>query len=576
MNQAERRIAPLYFESSGRIVKLLGRESIANPNVAILEMIKNAWDNDATLVEVAFCDLTSGKGKLTIRDNGTGMTLKEIRENWMVAATDAKVTSPTTERLGRPKIGEKGIARFALENLSESLTVISKPEGQSEGHRILFDWTQFEKSDAKFEKIPNECYSFSKRKDEHGLECVLTPLREKWDLDRLLNLAGDIESVLPPVIKPSHFDIRFIVPEYPQVAAVSLESKLLKKAVYVCHFELGKDGTIIREFCVGKDRISRQKSKNLSFACGPLVSRLHFFFRDMGKYEVAQKTGIYGSKLDFAIADLREFLDKWGGVKVYRDNFRVKPYGDPNTDWLGLDKLRVDDPSIYPESEQVLGFIQISRKDNPQLIDTTTREGLISNKAFRDMFSFMEEGIRFFADVRRTLKDRELGAKAVRRKRVRARPKGEMPRPPLLTLGGKYADPFYQKLEDEINEAYRYGLPNATLILSRKMVEDLVYNILRVKFEENRAEMWWDKGIDRALGLGALIHNLATARKEFKYDQPQLIGKFLELVNPFLREAGKKAHYITEYLANIEELEKLRIPEIINLLLDLRSRIKRS
>jgi hypothetical protein len=74
--------------------------------------------------------------------------------------------------------------------------------------------------------------------------------------------------------------------------------------------------------------------------------------------------------------------------------------------------------------------------------------------------------------------------------------------------------------------------------------------------------------------MGALVHNLAEARKEFRYDQPQLIERFLERVGPFLREASRKAHYIMEYLDSMDELEKLKIPEIVNLLLELRSRIK--
>lgn len=573
MIPGERKTAPIYFSSSGRLVRLLGRESIANPNVAILEMVKNAWDADATWVEVIFEDLISSRGKLSIKDNGTGMTLAEIEDYWMVPGTDVKERSPETEKFGRPKIGQKGIARFALENLSEHLTVISKPEGESEGYRIVFDWTRFEEPGTKFEKVPNDCYSFPKKKEEHGFECIISSLRDKWDPERLLKLAEDIESVLPPIIKPTNFKVKLKVPEYPHVEAISLESKFLKRTLYRCCFELKEDCRIIRDFYYGKTKL-HQKFKDMSYACGPLTFLLHYFPRAKSKYETTKRTGLYTGKLDFEQSDLRKFLDEWGGIKIYRDGFRVKPYGDPNTDWLGLDKLRVDDPSIYPESEQVVGFIEITRRENPQLVDTTTREGLISNRAFQDLTRFAHESIRFFADVRRTIKDRELGVKAVKRKRVRRRKPPIVPRPPLLGFGGKYLDPLYQKLEEEINEAYRYGLPNATLILSRKMVEDLVYSVLRMKFREDRAEMWWDKDRNRHLSLGALIHNLAKARNEFTYDQPQLIERFLERVNPFLREASKKAHYMIEYLDSVDELEKLRIPEIINLLLELRIRIK--
>ncbi len=70
-----------------------------------------------------------------------------------------------------------------------------------------------------------------------------------------------------------------------------------------------------------------------------------------------------------------------------------------------------------------------------------------------------------------------------------------------------------------------------------------------------------------SLTLGKLLKNLKQHKKEFSHDQTLLIENFLKLVYPFLREASKKAHYIIEYLENIEELKKLKIPEMVELLL---------
>lgn len=567
--------APLYFESGGKIVRLLGRESISNPDIAILEMIKNAWDADATSVEIIFENLLSGRGQMIIRDNGEGMTLVEIKDNWMIAATDSREKYPITKKFGRPRIGEKGIARFGLENLSGRLVVISKPAGKTIGYQIVFDWIEYEKTDAKFEKVQNQCSTFSKRKDEHGFECILSPLREKWDENNLAKLAMEIQSVVPPVSKPQHFEVKLTVPEYPQVHGIGLESKFLKKAVYICHSELKEDGIIIHDFFIGKKRKSRLKLKDLSYVCGPLTFDFYFFLQDMGRYETAKKTGIYSGNLDFSITELKEFLQLWGGIKIYRDDFRVKPYGDPGNDWLGLDRLRLDKLGTYPENEQVLGYIQITKQDNPRLIDTTTREGMVDDKAFQDLVKFVRESIKFFGQVRTTIKEQEMGDRAKRKKKVKRRPpKVPVEITPLLTFWAKYPDPFSKRLEEEINESYKHGLPNATLILSRKMVENLVYNILQTKFGDARPEMWWDEKNKRRLGFGPLLGNLADTRGEFKRDQPQLIAKFLDLVNPFLREANKKAHYIIEYLESVDDIENLKIPEIIQLLLDIRSRLQ--
>ena len=134
---------PLYFDTSGRIIKVFGRESISNPNIVVLEMIKNSWDADATSVEVIFEEVLTGKGKLTIRDNGSGMTWEEIKNNWMTAATDNKEENPLTKIYKRSKIGEKGMARFGLENISDNLLVVSKPINENCGFRIEIDWKKY-------------------------------------------------------------------------------------------------------------------------------------------------------------------------------------------------------------------------------------------------------------------------------------------------------------------------------------------------------------------------------------------------------------------------------------------------
>src|SRR5262249_4988507 len=70
---------------------------------------------------------------------------------------------------------------------------------------------------------------------------------------------------------------------------------------------------------------------------------------------------------------------------VYRDGFRVWPYGEPHDDWLRLDQRRVNNPVVRFSNNQLVGFVEISRDGNPDLVDQTNREGLIHNQAYEDL-----------------------------------------------------------------------------------------------------------------------------------------------------------------------------------------------
>ena len=93
--------------------------------------------------------------------------------------------------------------------------------------------------------------------------------------------------------------------------------------------------------------------------------------------------------------EVRAWLREWSGVSIYRNGFRVWPYGEPQDDWLGLDQRRVNNPVVRLSNNQVIGFVEISRDGNPLLLDQTNREGLSHNAAFEDLrrlvhFFFLE------------------------------------------------------------------------------------------------------------------------------------------------------------------------------------------
>lgn len=84
-----------------------------------------------------------------------------------------------------------------------------------------------------------------------------------------------------------------------------------------------------------------------------------------------------------------------GGLYIYRDNFRVLPYGRTDFDFLGFEKRRALRASSYFSHRRMFGYISLSRNNNGKLNDKSSREGLINNSSYRtfknDLESFFIE-----------------------------------------------------------------------------------------------------------------------------------------------------------------------------------------
>jgi C4-dicarboxylate-specific signal transduction histidine kinase len=92
-----------------------------------------------------------------------------------------------------------------------------------------------------------------------------------------------------------------------------------------------------------------------------------------------------GQQVGRSTTEVRSDLDRAAGVSVYRDGFRVLPYGEPGNDWLNLDARRVQNPTLRLSNNQIVGYVLASQAENPNLRDQTNREGLIHNQAYEDL-----------------------------------------------------------------------------------------------------------------------------------------------------------------------------------------------
>jgi hypothetical protein len=116
----------LRFRPRARIIRTIGDQLISGPEAAVIELVKNSYDADATTVTLKFFPpLQPGRGRITIQDDGHGMTLSDIQDKWMEPATTSKVGSRRSPGKGRVMMGYKGIGRFAAAKLGGRMALNS-------------------------------------------------------------------------------------------------------------------------------------------------------------------------------------------------------------------------------------------------------------------------------------------------------------------------------------------------------------------------------------------------------------------------------------------------------------------
>lgn len=420
-DEAETRtpIADAYFAVEARLAVQLGRESISSSLTAILELVKNAYDAGASTVRIRFKGLRSGAAQMVIEDDGCGMTADDLLNYWMVIGTTNKVK---LRRVGGKRVltGEKGLGRLGLDRLARYTRVQSLVKGASEGIELPIDWNRFEQEDVRLENVRLKVYGIPNLRQDpltlewreypHGTRLILSQLKDEWSESALVDLRAELSLLVSPFSTGADFRIELDsgLNLKSVDGPVTTPSTLLQAAQWKVTANIGDDGSVHMKMVSGHhNRVYEEGpvSWEKRFPgwgtmphCGPLRFEFYFFPR--------QQTTLGDQTI--SVTAIRTFLDANQGLRVYRDGFRVKPYGNPNGDgdWLRLAYRRLSSPSGVAQDDkpgnwrvgynQVVGAIFVSREKNAGLLDQTNREGLVDGKAFTHLRVFAEEAVRFF------------------------------------------------------------------------------------------------------------------------------------------------------------------------------------
>ena len=183
------------FSTDAAMVRRLGRELVAKQETALAELVKNAYDADATHCAVTMDD--SETGAIEILDDGSGMSRSDIENGFMRLASDVKVRVPLSPKFGRPRAGKKGIGRFATERLGRRLTIVTQTERETHGWTVNVDWTAFVQGD-DINLIANSIVE-SEKEQPHGTRLRIETLSDTWSKADLQRVYRYVLTLLQPV-----------------------------------------------------------------------------------------------------------------------------------------------------------------------------------------------------------------------------------------------------------------------------------------------------------------------------------------------------------------------------------------
>lgn len=403
------------FRPRARLLQLLGDQLIGSPRLALFELVKNAYDADADEVTITFEDLGTPAASIVIRDNGQGMSLDTIEHVWLVPGHDHRereregnVRSP---RYGRLPLGEKGVGRFAVHKLGDSIELVTRAEGESECH-ARFDWEELLKetylTDAEITVSQRTPEVF---KDTTGTLIKVGRLRsDGWTRGEIRDLYRQVTSIASPFgDRVGDFEVRLDVPEHPEwVGTLPGVHQLLEMAPYRFEFDFDGERLHYRYEFVGVPGLKLEKRvverNELHFQIPPArepddldpidqprPKRQHRITADSSTIEgIGRVSGRFhifdrDRKILPLYGDTRfleRYLNQNGGVRVYRDSMRVYNYGEPSDDWLGLDLRRVNEPTKRLSRNITIGVVDLGLAESQALHEKTNREGFVENEAY--------------------------------------------------------------------------------------------------------------------------------------------------------------------------------------------------
>ena len=438
----------LNFSVETRVLRELGERLVKQPEVAIVELIKNAYDADAAECAVEY----NPQSRIVVEDDGTGMTLDRFTSAWMRIGTGAKALTPFSEKYARDITGEKGIGRFAVRFLGRALHLESVANDQSRDLTTKltadFDWPKFDRNeDLGSVRVPYRLVA-ARPGTRTGTKLVITGLRaqvSRLDLDAVrtgsIGILTPLRSLFRQTMGRRDLEIDDLgdpgfelnVRRGGSEPAIDVAEEILEACVLRATLSANDEKLELRVFKRGRDKPYLRITDTYANEVGGVEADIRFFPRRKGAFT--------GLPVDGRLA--QSWIRDNHGVAVFDRMFRVQPYGSAWDDWLLLQAdaarnrrdprsrlaekhfamsqaVKLDTKQNWmlrlPQSMQLVGLVCVNGRrasdldaEGEGLIASADREGFLVNRAFRQLRDMVRGVVEAIAFTDRKLQQEEEG-----------------------------------------------------------------------------------------------------------------------------------------------------------------------
>jgi signal transduction histidine kinase len=373
---------------------------------------------------------------IEVSDTGSGMSISELTDNFLVIGTASRkreVEKALAHGATKsPFLGEKGIGRLSAMRLGETLRVETARAKDKILNTLDIDWAAFDKIDAMLSDIIIEPETGGPKPDANwsGTRIIIGSLSEDWTEERAKRMAEyDFARLTDPFIDPKHRprvalfwnDERISIPWMDQ--SLITNAHALVKGTYEIQDGMPQLRCTLEARNLGFDHpkevehvtiplhdlqsaligTSQELPDSALINIGPFNFEAHWYNRRI----LRAIDGIGELKA------VRLLQERWSGILLFRDGFRVFPYGEDADDWLALDRKALRRSGYTLNKTQFIGRVEISRVSNPALLDQTNREGLRETPEQQILLGLMqyviqEQLFRFMKHVEKQYKGQKV------------------------------------------------------------------------------------------------------------------------------------------------------------------------
>ncbi|MCJ7532394.1 MAG: ATP-binding protein [Anaerolineales bacterium] len=609
------------FITDVHLVQILGEQLIRSEKIGILELIKNAYDAGATecevwiekvpgLKEVEFSDpqIEALEGPvITIIDNGSGMNENIIKDGWLRPATRIKTsikeylkkerkdaeergTISEYEAMvkelrraygGRLPLGEKGVGRFATHRLGRHLILQTKAADETNEWILEINWDDFIPPDDAPHDLQDIKLKLVKQKPQryYGPTNSGTMLRifggregYEWTEDTLKEVGQSIAHLRSPSKSPTGFNTTFHIPQITDEFNVLTETT---PAPFKCLAIVDREGKADIEILftppsslsvpIGKQTWPSEtvdlRTKDIKYwhsgkenellrvpSCGSFYMELKLWIR-------SQEWIDYADFIDF-----RDYLDLYGGIGIFRDGLMIMPAElSSRDDWLDLSKRHIKKGSNI-SYYQMSGSVDILQEDTLELIDRTSREGMLDTQSFKDLAKLVKEIVLELERTVQETRDRYRRMKRGRRLPTSEyRLQGETISHILEALSSNYDYTIHDfGLEEILNTSENPKKTVAKLEELKNILNDLVEE---VKDLEDQIDILL-QAAGYGIAIAVAIHEIEKVTSNLYFGIKNILKKPSSLDANTFKEIERLSYVSQSLLNELRRLAPLRVTRL--------------